>query len=212
MVTCIAIKLIDQLVVKISNEVGPQLLLQLSEYLLAVRRGGWRSWGLVLLAVGLLPGSLCAQTSGEVSGMLLDQATRQPLPFANVLLLRLPDSTLVGNTQTAENGTFVLANLALNKYLLRVEALGYQSTRRFITLSTTAPVGRLGTWLVAPAAVQLGGVVVQGEKAAMINDLGKTILNVGKDLNSAGGTAADVLQKVPSVAVNDNGQVSLRGN
>ena len=212
MVTCIAIKIIDQIVVKTSNKVAPQLLLQLSECLLAVRRGGWRLWGLVLLAVGLLPGTLCAQSLGEVSGTLLDQATRQPLPFANVLLLRLPDSTLVGNTQTAENGMFVLSNLVLRKYLLRVEALGYQSTRQFITLSTTAPVGRLGTWLVAPAAVQLGGVVVQGEKVAMVNDLGKTILNVGKDLNSAGGTAADILQKVPSVAVDDNGQVSLRGN
>jgi outer membrane receptor protein involved in Fe transport len=162
--------------------------------------------------LGLSPVTLCAQTLGEVSGTLLDQATRQPLPFANVLLLRLPDSTLVGNTQTAEKGTFALANLPLNRYLLRVEALGYQSTRRLVTLGATAPVVRLGEWLVAPAAVQLGGVVVQGEKAAMVNDLGKTILNVGKDLNSAGGTAADVLHKVPSVAVDDNGQVSLRGN
>jgi outer membrane receptor protein involved in Fe transport len=65
---------------------------------------------------------------------------------------------------------------------------------------------------VAPAAVQLGGVVVQGEKAAIVDDLDKKVINVSKDLNSAGGTAADVLQKVPSVAVDENGQVSLRGN
>jgi len=212
LVACIAINFVNQLLNMNGKKAVTQLLLQLPECLSAVRQGGWRFWGLVLLVVGLLPGTLRAQTLGEVSGTLLDQATRQPLPFANVLLLRLPDSTLVGNTQTAGNGTFALDNLALNKYLLRVEALGYQPTRQLLTLGATTPVVRLGEWLVAPAAVQLGSVVVQGEKAAMVNDLGKTVLNVGKDLNSAGGTAADVLQKVPSVAVDDNGQVSLRGN
>lgn len=169
---------------------------------------GW--FGLV--AAGLLPGRLLAQGLGKVSGTLLDQRTRQPLPFANVLLLRLPDSTLIDNTQTTENGSFALTNLALGRYVVRAEALGYQAARRPATLNAAAPVVRLGEWLVAPAAVQLGSVVVQGEKAAMVNELGKIILNVSKDLNSAGGTAADVLQKVPSVAVDDNGQVSLRGN
>jgi outer membrane receptor protein involved in Fe transport len=167
---------------------------------------------LVLLVASLLPGTLFAQALGEVSGTLLDQNTHQPLPFANVLLLRLSDSTLVGNTQTAENGTFALTNVALSRYLVQAEALGYRSDRRALTLDATAPVVRLGTWLVVPAAVQLASVVVQGEKATMVNGLGKTILNVGKDLNSTGGTAADVLQKVPSVSVDDNGQVSLRGN
>ena len=169
---------------------------------------GW--FGLV--AAGLLPGRLLAQGPGEVSGTLLDQRTRRPLPFVNVLLLRLSDSTLIGNTQTADNGTFVLRNLALGRYVVRAGALGYQSARRPATLDAAAPVVRLGEWLAVPTAVQLGGVVVQGEKAAMVYDLGKIILNVSKDLHSAGGTAADVLQKVPSVAVDDNGQVSLRGN
>jgi outer membrane receptor protein involved in Fe transport len=172
---------------------------------------GWLGW-FGLAAVGLLPGRLSAQGLGEVSGTLLDQRTRQPLPFANVLLLRLPDSTLIGNIQSAENGTFALFNLALGRYVVRAEALGYQSTRRPATLSAAAPVVRLGEWLAVPTAVHLGSVVVQGEKAAMVNELGKVILHVNKDLNSAGGTAADVLQKVPSVTVDDNGQVSLRGN
>ncbi|MGI4864384.1 MAG: outer membrane beta-barrel protein [Janthinobacterium lividum] len=165
-----------------------------------------------LVAAGLLPGRLLAQGPGGVLGTLLDQRTRQPLPFANVLLRRRSDSTLIATTQTAENGTFALPNLALGQYVVRAEALGYQSARRAATLGAVTPVVRLGEWLVVPTAVQLGGVVVQGEKAAVVNELGKTILNVSKDLNSAGGTAADVLQKVPSVAVDENGQVSLRGN
>lgn len=196
---------------KHSKETLARLLYQFPERLAAARLGG-RLWWLVLLAVGLLPGALSAQTLGEVSGTLLDQSTRQPLPFANVLLLRLPDSTVVANTQTAENGTFTLTNVALGRYSLRAEALGYRPARRLATLGATAPVARLGEWLAAPAAVQLGSVVVQGEKAVLADDLDKKIINVSKDLNSAGGTAADVLQKVPSVAVDENGQVSLRGS
>jgi len=167
---------------------------------------------LVLLAVGLVPSAAFGQALGEVSGTLLDQATHHPLPFANVLLLRLPDSLVVANTQTADNGTFVLAKVLRGSYLVRAEALGYRTARRSVTLNAATPAVSLGEWLAAPAAVQLGSVVVQGEKAAIIDDLDKKIINVSKDLNSAGGTAADVLQKVPSVAVDENGQVSLRGN
>ena len=213
LVICIAIKIVNQLLAKNIEKVGSWLLCQFPQSWLAVRRGR-RLWWCALLVVGTgwWPGTLAAQTLGGVSGTLLDQGTRQPLPFANVLLLRLPDSTLVANAQTAENGTFTLTSVPLGNYLLRTEALGYRPARRLATLSAAAPVLRLGEWLAAPAAVQLSGVVVQGEKAALVSELGKTIVNVSKDLNSAGGTAADVLQKVPVVAVDDNGQVSLRGN
>ncbi|WP_400193429.1 outer membrane beta-barrel protein [Hymenobacter sp. B81] len=149
---------------------------------------------------------------GQVAGTLLEQGTRQPLPFANVVLLRLPDSTLVGHAQSADNGTFALSNVAPGRYLLRAEALGYRTARRPVSLEAAAPLVRLGEWLIAPAPVQLRNVVVEGEKAAVVHELGKTVLNVEKDLNSAGGTAADVLQKVPAIAVDDNGRVSLRGN
>ena len=208
MVTCITNKSTRQIVARNGNELAAQARLRLSKRLPLAR---WAAY-LVVLAAGLLPGPLLAQALGGVSGTLLSQSTRQPLPFANVLLLRLADSTLVANTQTAENGSFALTGLALGRYVVRAEALGYQAARRLVALDAAAPVVRLGDWLAAPAAVQLGSVVVQGEKAAMVQELGKIILNVDKDLNSAGGTAADVLQKVPSVAVDDNGQVSLRGN
>jgi outer membrane receptor protein involved in Fe transport len=207
-VICIANKIIKQIVTNYKVKYPANLWLRITGCL---RGMGYLSW-FVLVAAGLLPGRVLAQGPGGVSGTLLDQRTRQPLPFANVLLLRRSDSTLVGNTQTAENGTFALTNLALGRYVVRAEALGYQPARRAATLDAAAPVVRLGEWLVATIAVQLGGVVVQGEKAAVVNDLGKIVLNVDKDLNSAGGTAADILQKVPSVAVDDNGQVSLRGN
>ena len=210
LVSCITNKIVNQLFTDNNKKLLAWTQYQLLGFPVLTGRGKRGLLGLV--AISLFTHLAAAQGSGQVSGTLLDQRTHQPLPFANVLLLRLPDSTLVDNTQTADKGTFTLANLAPNTYLLRVEALGYQPARRLVMLRAAASAVRLGEWLVAPAAVQLGSVVVQAEKAAIVNELGKTVLNVAKDLNSTGGTAADVLQKVPAVAVDENGQVSLRGS
>jgi outer membrane receptor protein involved in Fe transport len=168
--------------------------------------------GLLVFASLLVPAPARAQQPGSLTGTLLDQGTRQPLPFANVVLRRLPNSTLVAAVQTTAAGAFRLANLGAGTYLLRVEALGYGPAQRLVTLADATPSRQLGEWLVMPAAVQLRNVVVQGEKAAIVDDLDKKVVNVSKDLNSVGGTAADVLQKVPSLAVDQDGKVSLRGN
>jgi len=166
---------------------------------------------LVVWLLVWLPSQLLAQSSGSVVGRLLDRSTQQPLPFGNVLLLRAQDSTVVVGVQSAEDGGFKLAGVGAGAYVLQVVALGYAPTRQRVVLTAATPVLQLGTLSVAPLVVQLGGVVVQGEQAAMVTDLDKKIINVAKDLNSVGGTAADVLQKVPSVAVDPDGQVSLRG-
>lgn len=152
-----------------------------------------------------------AQSNGSLSGTLLDATTHAPLPFANVVLLKSQDSTLVTGAQTEENGTFTLANVAPGTYAVRASVLGYQTLRRPVTLTAAAPKLALGTLLLHSTATSLGEVVVQGEKTAVVDNLDKKVINVSKDLNSAGGTAVDVLQNIPSVAVDQSGEVSLRG-
>ncbi|MCR5889688.1 TonB-dependent receptor [Hymenobacter sp. J193] len=152
------------------------------------------------------------QPTGSVSGTLLDQSNKQPVPFANVVVLRAQDSTFVAGAETGENGTFTLASLGMGKYLVKTSVIGYQPVRRTVTLTTTAPDARLGSFSLAPITTQLKGVTVTGQKETVQNDLGKRVINVEKDLSSVGGTAVNVLQNVPSVAVDANGTVSLRGS
>ena len=152
-----------------------------------------------------------AQSTGTVSGTLLDTGTHQPLPFANVVLLRAQDSTMVSGAQTGEDGTFRMPDLAPGAYSLRASVLGYRPLRRAVTLTTAAPKLALGALALVSTTTQLGEVVVQGEQAAVVDNLDKKVINVSKDLNSTGGTAVDVLQNVPSVSVDQSGQVSLRG-
>ncbi len=150
---------------------------------------------------------------GHVSGSLAEAGTQQPVPFSDVLLLRAADSTFVAVAQTSEQGTFAAASLPLGSYLLRVQDLNYRVLRRRFTLTAAAPERQFpGLLLTAATATKLGEVVVTGTKATVVEELGKRMINVEKDLGSIGGTAANVLQNVPSVSVDASGTVSLRGS
>ena len=106
-----------------------------------------------------------------------------------MVLLKAQDSSFVAGAQTGENGAFALEKVATGTYLLRATVVGYQPFRKNITLTPAASSMKLGALRIAPTAVQLKGVVVQGEKAAVVDNLDKKVINVSKDLTSTGGTA-----------------------
>ena len=168
------------------------------------------------LALGglLLPLGVAAQSGspGRVSGRLAEAGGGQAVPFSDVLLLRAADSTFVAVAQTTEQGTFQAAALPLGAYILRVQDLNYRVLRRRFSLTAAAPTAEFGRLeMTAAAATKLGEVVVTGQKATVVEELGKRVINVEKDLGSIGGTAANVLENVPSVSVDANGTVSMRG-
>ena len=157
------------------------------------------------------PLAVQAQSTGGVTGTLLDGANQQPLPFANVVLLRAQDSTLVTGAATGETGRFRLEKVAAGTYTLRATVLGYQALRRPVTVGASGTL-ELGNVVLQPTTTQLQGVTVSGERAAVQDNLDKKVINVEKDLTSVGGTAVNVLQNVPSVAVAADGTVSMRGS
>ncbi len=168
----------------------------------------------VATALLLTTGLASAQTAneGRVSGRLVEAGTGQAVPFSDVLLLRAADSTFVAVAQTSEQGGFKALNLPYGTYLLRVQDLNYRVFRRRFNLTASAPAIEFPTFeMAAAAATRLGEVVVTAQKATVVEELGKRVINVEKDLGSIGGTAANVLQNVPSVSVDANGTVSMRG-
>lgn len=157
------------------------------------------------------PLAVQAQSAGGVTGTLLDGANQQPLPFANVVLLRAQDSTLVTGAATSETGRFRLEKVAAGTYTLRATVLGYQALRRPVTVGATGTL-ELGNVALRPTTTELRGVTVTAERAAVQDNLDKKVINVEKDLASVGGTAVNVLQNVPSVTVAADGTVSMRGS
>jgi ferric enterobactin receptor len=175
---------------------------------------------LLFLATLGLPLSAAAQTApaatrATVSGTAVDSSPKaEPLAFATVLLrhAEVGDTSLVASGQTALDGNFSLPQVPAGAYRLRVLALGYQSLAQAVRVAPGQPSVALGLLKLRPATQQLGEVTVTGQKAVVQQELGKTVINVEKDLSSVGGTAVNVLENVPSVAVDATGTVSLRGS
>ncbi|WP_025763549.1 outer membrane beta-barrel family protein [Dyadobacter tibetensis] len=145
-------------------------------------------------------------------GEVVDAGTSQKLEYASVRLFRSADSSLVDGAATDQQGQFTI-KVAPGKYYLLTEFIGYlQQVQSSIVVDQSSPVKDVGTIKLTGAANELGEVVIQGEKSTMELSLDKKIFNVGKDLANAGGSAVDVLTNVPAVAVDVEGNVSLRGS
>ena len=178
---------------------------------------------ILLLAIYWLSGlSLQAQPSaGEpatseapvsLKGKVVDASAQTPLDYATVSLFNQTDSTLIGGNITDEQGSFTL-EVRPGTYYIVVEYLAYQSTTvdNIIAKKGQGEVD-LGVIALQPESTALETVVVVGEMSEMQMALDKKVFNVGKDLASRGGTAIDLLDNVPSVQVDLEGNISLRGS
>lgn len=147
-----------------------------------------------------------------IRGKLVDAAHNTALGFATVSLLGKGDSTAIASINTAETGEFSITAPA-GRYTVIIDFIGYDSYQSpVIQLSADHPVHLLGNIKLKASAKTLDEILVRGEKSTMTLSLDKKIFNVGKDLANTGGTAADILSNIPSVAVDVEGNVSLRGS
>lgn len=146
-----------------------------------------------------------------VSGHVIDASSEEVLPFVNVTLLSVKDSTLIDGTVTDEKGNFTIKGVKANgSFILRLSFIGYKDVYKDIKLKGK-PLN-VGTLAMNTNAEVLSGVEIVAERQMMEYKLDKRVINVEKNLVSAGGDASDVLENVPSVSVDEDGAVSLRGN
>lgn len=150
---------------------------------------------------------------GKVSGTLVDSVSKKPLDYASVSIFRATGSSPINGVLSDEKGNFKIEGVHPGSYKLRITYVGYPD--KFVTGVVTTdskPDKNMGTIIVAPSAKSLKGVEITGTAALVENKIDKIVYNAEKDLTATGGNATDVLQKVPLVAVDINGNVSLRGD
>jgi hypothetical protein len=160
---------------------------------------------LPLVARQAVPGS-----GNQLTGKVIDGATKQALPFSSVALFRQihgKDSLLTG-TQTDEQGSFRLTNVPTGDVLVRVSFVGYQRLDQPVRISQNQT--DMGTLLLKPDASTLKEVQVTGEKSAINMSMEKRTFSVSKNLTTIGGTAENVLKNVPSITLDESGNPSLR--
>lgn len=155
---------------------------------------------------------LAAQNGGTVIGIIVDSTSSRPLAYATVAIYKEPGRTLAGGAITDDNGKFT-ANVPFGTHSAEVSFIGFGTKQiPVFKLDEGHPSHDLGTLLLAPNSDLLNEVEVRGEKSSMELSLDRKIFNVGQDLANSGGNATDVLMNIPSVAVDPEGNVRLRGS
>jgi outer membrane receptor protein involved in Fe transport len=154
-----------------------------------------------------------AQGNGSVSGTLLDAGSNQPLPFASVLITKKNTTAPGKGMQTDVNGKFNLTGLSDGTYLLRASYVGYLSvTKDTLVISAAKRNIQVGSIKLKEAKGVLKEVNVAAQRSQIKLGIDKKSFNVAESLVSQGGSATDLLANVPSVQVDVDGNLSLRGS
>ncbi|MFZ9029991.1 MAG: TonB-dependent receptor domain-containing protein [Robiginitalea sp.] len=145
----------------------------------------------------------------KLSGTILDQDTGRPLEYATVVLQNLQDPSRVTGGITDIDGKFSV-DAPAGIYNIRVEYISYKTyTLDNQRLTRSRDLGEIRMTI---SAEELEAVELVGERTTVEVRLDKKIYNIGKDITTSGGTVTDALNNVPSVAVDVEGNISLRGN
>ena len=154
-----------------------------------------------------------AQSGVTIAGRVVDRQTNQPLAFCSVVLFKSEDSTLITGMLASEKGIYKFENVASGSYYLQTQFIGYV---RSISMVPALAPGQIviEVPLIKMDADQrtLRELSVTGERQTLENKVDRQVYRADKFLSSQGGTAIDVLRNTPSVTVNSEGDITLRGS
>jgi hypothetical protein len=152
-----------------------------------------------------------AQTKVTLSGQILDKSTAAEIPYAQILLIGIKDSTPLAGVLTNEQGRFNFLNITPGKYKLRVTYMGYKSYLDTIFIGTLSPNLDLGNILLVEETLQLENIEIIGKQDELSSKMDKKSYSLGDNLTQTGGTILQAIQNLPGVTVQE-GKVQIRGS
>lgn len=164
---------------------------------------------LILLVSFLCTFSALGQNNGSISGSVSDQTLQEGIPYATIAL-KENDQVITG-IMTQDNGIFTLKNLPLKKYTVEVAFIGYKTYTTVVDLTQSKDVD-LGKIFLEEDAILLEGIEIVAEQSTIEQKIDRKVINVGRDLLTAGATASEIMNNIPTVNVDQDGNISLRGN
>ena len=171
-----------------------------------------------------LPSAICAQSTpdttkptatdaGEIRGRIVAIGTGQVITSGSISVRRATDTSFVVGASADSAGSFHVTGLEPGRYALRIRALGFAPlVRSDVTISREHPLADLGTLTLSAFAVKLESQVITGERQDVALSPDRNSYSTKNMTTASGGTAVDVLRNVPSVEVDGNNNVTLRGN
>ncbi|MBE0642961.1 MAG: TonB-dependent receptor [Bacteroidetes bacterium] len=152
------------------------------------------------------------EEGGRITARIIDEVGGGAIEYANVVLHRVSDSTMVAGTVSDREGRIIFDKVAPGTYYLAIHFIGYEDAyQNSIHIRGTEELN-LGDLHLKIVAIKMGEVEVNAERAPVEYQIDKKVINVDRQLTAASGTAVDALQNVPSVTVDLDGTVRLRGS
>ncbi len=158
-------------------------------------------------------GPRAAGGAGEIRGRLVEAGSGRGITGGSITVRRATDTAFAGGALPRADGSFQVDGLPIGRYVLRVRALGYAPLARAdIAITAERPLVDVGTLTLSQVATKLEGQTVTAEREEVTIAPDRNSYSTKNMATASGGTAVDVLRNVPSVEVDGNNNVSLRGN
>ncbi len=151
-----------------------------------------------------------AQEGTSITGKIIDKTTQVPIPYASVSVKS--QSKILTGALTSGDGSFEIKNIPAQPVIVEVLFMGYKTKTISANLSPSGKSHSIGTVALEEDAIMLNDVTVIAERSTIEQKIDRRVINVGKDLTSAGATASEIMNNIPSVNVDQDGKLSLRGN
>lgn len=149
-----------------------------------------------------------AQNPGIATGKIVDR-TNNPVSYATISI-KDGAKVLTGGI-TEDNGNFQVKNIPLKSLTIEVQFIGYKTFTTTADFSTQKTIN-FPKIVLEEEATQLAGVEIVQERSTIEQKIDRKVINVGRDLTTAGATASEIMNNIPSVNVDQDGKISLRGN
>lgn len=150
---------------------------------------------------------------GVINGNVVDHTTNQPVAYAAVVIKSEDGSKTITGGITTEEGNFEIKKLPDGTFIFEVQFIGYKTHSQKLVIAKGKRNLNLGTVLLEEETKELEGVEVIAERTTIEQRVDRKVINVGKDLTTAGASASDIMNNIPSVNVDSQtGDITLRGN
>ncbi|WP_422350571.1 TonB-dependent receptor domain-containing protein [Flagellimonas sp.] len=150
---------------------------------------------------------------GSISGTVVDNALNQPVAYAAIVVKSEDGTETITGGITTEEGTFEIKKLPEGNFVLEVQFIGYKTHSQKLVITKRNRKVDVGTITLMEETEELSEVEVVAERTTIEQRVDRKVINVGKDLTTAGATASDIMNNIPSVNVDSQtGDITMRGN
>lgn len=157
-------------------------------------------------------GGTNSQITGKITGTITDGESSEKVAYATVVVKSSKSGETVNGMVTGDDGSFKFIGLKLGKYSIEVTFVGYSKFQQEVELTPKNPDYNFENIKLTTDTNQLQEVVVSGQRETIENKIDRIVYNAELDVANMGGDASDVLRRAPLLTVDQDGNVSLRGN